>query len=574
MAKEVSSSVEAKAPSLNVSGPKPPVSTGKTPGLKTPIKPEDQTTSEAQAESAEQSIIWGQTPNSPSDSADQTAPPADHAAEEESNDSAWWMFGAGAGAGMLVGLAINRGNDTTTHRSDDIRPTLDAKLALQVAEPKPEPKPEPEPEPLVETPPPVVSLLTPDSGVTDDTSMTDVAQAGDFTMTTQVLPPVDDIQMIDAATLAFPSHSGGVIHDVAGNEALQNDTTYLFSDYKLGDAAPKIESIEYGHTNFYALNSKNPFYDPKYVNNDNIFHPKDEMYFKVAFTENVYVTGVPKLKLSIGGVDRYAELSSGSGTHELWFKYTVQDSDHDLNGISVAKDALFKNGGSIADANGNVLQGFEAGDFGLNAQVEFNTPDQTLSITAAGLSKIDLGAVGHLIKPVEVEGKWYYLLDVNKDGRLDTRDMLTHDQLEKYFTQTLSNENGGINTTNDQVHYGWFAAGSNNEMIRASLPTLGLDSNLDWRTNKSPVNSPLELNKNYNDLIAIWDAFNQGGGKSKSGIPSEWNYSALTNHGKIWSSTAWFTTPDFDMHAAFTLSKGDAEYLEDFNSAYVVFQVL
>jgi len=40
---------------------------------------------------------------------------------------------------------------------------------------------------------------------------------------------------------------------------------------------------------------------------------------------------------------------------------------------------------------------------------------------------IDLGAQGQLIKGTQVGGKWFYILDANKDGVISEADQTTHD---------------------------------------------------------------------------------------------------------------------------------------------------
>lgn len=74
--------------------------------------------------------------------------------------------------------------------------------------------------------------------------------------------------------------------------------------------------------------------------------------FPVNLSENVTVSGTPRLVMDIGGVTRYATYVSGSGTSVLNFSYTVQAGDFDVNGIAVSSP-LDLNGGNIADSGGN-----------------------------------------------------------------------------------------------------------------------------------------------------------------------------------------------------------------------------
>jgi len=74
--------------------------------------------------------------------------------------------------------------------------------------------------------------------------------------------------------------------------------------------------------------------------------------FTINMSENVVVTGVPRLQLDVGGVTRYAPYVSGSGTNSLSFAYTVVAPDFDRNGIALVSP-LDLNGGTIKDVGGN-----------------------------------------------------------------------------------------------------------------------------------------------------------------------------------------------------------------------------
>ena len=85
----------------------------------------------------------------------------------------------------------------------------------------------------------------------------------------------------------------------------------------------------------------------------------EDIELAVRFDELVHVTGDPVLGVSVGGNTRSAELVSGSGTHTLTFRYTVQEGDVDEDGISVAANAL--SGGAIAGASGEPVSRVFAG---------------------------------------------------------------------------------------------------------------------------------------------------------------------------------------------------------------------
>ncbi len=74
----------------------------------------------------------------------------------------------------------------------------------------------------------------------------------------------------------------------------------------------------------------------------------------LTFSESVTVTGQPRLRIAVGDQVRWAIYNSAAreGTF-LRFTYTVKDNDADADGISIGKNQLKLNGGSIADADGN-----------------------------------------------------------------------------------------------------------------------------------------------------------------------------------------------------------------------------
>ena len=85
---------------------------------------------------------------------------------------------------------------------------------------------------------------------------------------------------------------------------------------------------------------------------DSTYGAGETITVSVLFTENVTVTGAPRVALTVGSATRDAAYTSGSGTSTLTFSYTVQSGDSDTDGVSIAADALSLNGGTIADASG------------------------------------------------------------------------------------------------------------------------------------------------------------------------------------------------------------------------------
>ncbi|MBL1378089.1 DUF4347 domain-containing protein [Zobellella iuensis] len=90
---------------------------------------------------------------------------------------------------------------------------------------------------------------------------------------------------------------------------------------------------------------------------DGSYNEGEVLSFTVNVSEAVLVDtagGTPRLALDIGGVTRYADYVSGSGSSALLFQYSVQAGDTDADGIAVA-GSLELNGGTTRDAAGNDL---------------------------------------------------------------------------------------------------------------------------------------------------------------------------------------------------------------------------
>ena len=149
----------------------------------------------------------------------------------------------------------------------------------------------------------------------------------------------------DALTL-----NGGTIRDAAGNDAALGLGDEAITD---GDAvvdgsasdavAPTVTGVSLSAV------------APAPQGAGGVFRAGDAIEATVEFSEEVTVTGTPRLALTIGSATPtpQADYASGSGTKSLVFRYTVVTGDADANGISVAANALALNGGTIRDAADN-----------------------------------------------------------------------------------------------------------------------------------------------------------------------------------------------------------------------------
>ena len=162
-------------------------------------------------------------------------------------------------------------------------------------------------------------------------------------------------------------------------------------------------------------------------------------------------------------------------------------------------------------------------------------------------ASIDLGAYGKLINPVQVDGgKIFYYWDINGDGRVNANevegivtnnrsgDTKSHNWLDDLFKLDI---NSSPNTGTDSTDAYRFASVNG---YRFALPTAG--AVISYVTPPTgpidPVRKPGTSvgstppsvgsnvnNSTYDDMLAIWDAYNgkRVGDFSPSGSPENWS---------------------------------------------------
>lgn len=86
-----------------------------------------------------------------------------------------------------------------------------------------------------------------------------------------------------------------------------------------------------------------------------LYKESQTMEFTVSTSENITVSGTPRLVLTIDGVSRYADYFSGSASGTLIFRYTVSSGQEDLNGIEFFSSSIDLNLGSLEDTAGNSI---------------------------------------------------------------------------------------------------------------------------------------------------------------------------------------------------------------------------
>jgi hypothetical protein len=200
----------------------------------------------------------------------------------------------------------------------------------------------------------------------------------------------------------------------------------------------------------------------------------------------------------------------------------------------------------------DVTAGF-ARDVSGNVAITDAVANAPLSITLppkAGDSVIDLGSYGFLIAPVQVDGgKWYYFWDRSGNvssadtgslnGSLnDGVDYTTHDVLDGIFNQDVNGVVGGGGNTSDIYRYATING------VKLALPTVGGVTSPPYGVGSYQPGTAVEnataaygsntVNATYNDLLAVWDAYNgPGTGVSRAnGTPPGWLA------GSYWSATS------------------------------------
>ena len=122
--------------------------------------------------------------------------------------------------------------------------------------------------------------------------------------------------------------NGGTITDLTGNAVdLKHSGVVNAGDtQRVGTTVSGIRSVAFSSTGPYTAG--------------------DIIKVTVTTTEQVTVTGVPRLALIIGTDTKYADYVSGSGSTSLVFQYTVVKGDEDSDGVEITQNALANHNGS------------------------------------------------------------------------------------------------------------------------------------------------------------------------------------------------------------------------------------
>lgn len=364
----------------------------------------------------------------------------------------------------------------------------------------------------------------------------------------------------DAALLNINSSTGAVT--LTANPDFETQATYSFNvTASDGVNAPSIQVVTLGITNLDEV-------APTITSGTTATTPENVVTSTAVYT----ATSTDSADIATGATT-YTFSTSGGADYALF----------DLNSTTGA--VTFKVSPDYEAPLTNDADNFY--DFTIRAtDTSGNFTDQNIVLTVTNVAEkgdavIDLGTYGKLIAPVQVDGKWFYVWDMNGDGTHDWNqnangqynydgsvanasgsgyqyDYATHDVLDGLFNHdasgitntTVANVDGLFGTTND---YRYAAING----VSLALPTTGTGL-----ANEGSAWYYLNDNQTYTDLAEIWDSSNTG--YQTSGTPAGWQ------DGSYWSAT-----PSSYGHAAVTTYDGIV-YVDgdDVTYGYVALQVL
>ena len=410
---------------------------------------------------------------------------------------------------------------------------------------------------------------------------------------------VNDIAPVitSAATASFVENATGVVYTASATDA---DVLAVAMSYTLGGTdAPKFSidsatgAVRFASAPNYeapADSSFNNVYDLTVTAHNGANNSAAQA---VAVTvSNVYeaplITSAASASFNQGGTGiAYTGLASHEAGTTL--VYSIGGTDKALFTVDSATGALrFASTPSTtspqdAGAN-NVYDLTVSASDGSNSSAAQAVAITVTAVAAAGDAVIDLGSYGMLIAPVRVEGAWYYYWDLSGDGtNADAgslnygRDTVQHSVLDVIFTSTLAEVNAGATgtgtATTDLIRYATLNG------VKVALPSAnggleypeGIDM-AQYGTTYSDVLGGNQTTSSFNELLAIWDAWNGvGNGEADDaryirGLPTDWY------GGRYWSAT-----PSGSAYVYVDLSQGRVVGPTAFDAyipRYVALQVL
>ncbi|UFH58902.1 Ig-like domain-containing protein [Sulfurovum mangrovi] len=208
----------------------------------------------------------------------------------------------------------------------------------------------------------------------------------------------------------------------------------------------------------------------------------------------------------------------------------------------------------------------EAGNTGTTASANYS-----VDTTPPPVIILDDGS--KLINPVYVDGKYYYYWDKDGDGlgiengNPDGDDMFTHDELDAIFMYDVDgNQGDDYNGDTTDIYRYATLLGETGEEYNVALPTFGAETYGLQAATEIDNNPEGEINPTYDDLVAIWDAFEGGTNLTpENGTPPEWA------NGEYWSSTQFDETKHYSVDMTSSLVGTNGEHETNYVAVEVIF---
>jgi hypothetical protein len=302
-----------------------------------------------------------------------------------------------------------------------------------------------------------------------------------------------------------------------------------------------------------------------------------------AFSSSASVNAGGYTAISTSTTVYSAIASDNGGAAHAGITYSLGGSgvDNGLFDISALGLLTFKSSTTTAspqdsDANGVydiTVRAADAAGNSFDQAVEISVTNTINIYSDAALTE----SLGKLIQPVTVDGgSTYYFWDRSGDGTATSADATSHNVLDELFNydaggivnSTSANADGEYGTT-DIYRYATLYTDSGAQ-IALALPTVngaGVDApdGLETQqTGTSVGNGSDDANSTFNDLLAIWDAYNGTATDSASGTPPGWMPNAY-----------WSATESDGGHVRVSFNNATPSDTNDSSSnKYAAFQVL
>lgn len=179
--------------------------------------------------------------------------------------------------------------------------------------------------------------------------------------------------------------------------------------------------------------------------------------FTVPLTRAVTVSGSPRLRFTLGGLDRWADFTGGSGTQSLTFSYDVLVTDSGLSNINT--EEIEKNGGTLIGTNGAPMVRTLTGT--LSGSIPVAVPVNTVAPVVSGIGYTGqtlTATPGTWTNADTVTGQWFSD-GVALSGQTAITYTVTSATEGSSFTYVETATNvAGSNTATSNVIHNWTAA--------------------------------------------------------------------------------------------------------------------